>query len=55
MTTEFEQQAQREKRLGMIQQNALRDGEHDLMEMEEEKNQSEAADGMLRIDPRADG
>ena len=51
----IQQKAEREHRHGSREQHALRDGQHDLMEMEEDKYESKAGDGMLRIDSRTHG
>ena len=51
----IQQKAEREHWHGTGEQHALRDGQHHLMEMEEDEYESKAGDGMLRIDSRAHG
>ncbi len=51
----IKQKAERKHRHAMGQQGAFGDGQHHLMEMEEDEDESEAGDGMLCVDSRADG
>jgi len=48
------QEAESKKWRGMIEESALGDSEDGLMKMEEEKDESESAEGMLGVDAAAD-
>src|SRR5690348_7065514 len=49
----FEQQMEREKRNGLVEQEALREHVNRLVKVEEEKGEHKTAHGMLCIDARA--
>jgi hypothetical protein len=49
----IQQKAEREHRHRVSEKHALCDGQHNLMEMEKDKYEPKAGDGMLRIDSRA--
>ena len=51
----IQQKTESEHWHGTGEQYTLRDGQHHLMEMEEDKYESKAGDGMLGIDSRAHG
>jgi hypothetical protein len=51
----IDQEAQSEKRNVLVEQNALHDCEHGLMEMEKGEREDEAANGLLGVKPGANG